>query len=121
MEKRISTPANAAEYKALDKRAGELVGCCENSQEEAELEAIADAMDSYDTMARLAPLLIRARARLTLWRRRPVGPLPRFRLKIKKASESSHLLTGKRATCPCSSNISAMDESHIIWQCKDQG
>ena len=73
-------------------------------------------MDSYDTMARLAPLLIRARARLTLWRRRPVGPLPRFRLKIK-----THLLTGKRATCPCSSNISAMDESHIIWQCKDQG
>ena len=35
-----------------------LVGCCENSQEEAELEAIADAMDAYDTMARLAPLLI---------------------------------------------------------------
>jgi hypothetical protein len=34
-----------------------LVGCCENSQEEAELEAIADAMDAYDTMARLAPLL----------------------------------------------------------------
>ena len=30
-----------------------LVGCCENSQEEAELEAIADAMDAYDTMARL--------------------------------------------------------------------
>ena len=29
----------------------------ENSQEEAELEAIADAMDAYDTMARLAPLL----------------------------------------------------------------
>ena len=28
------------------------VGCCENSQEEAELEAIADAMDAYDTMAR---------------------------------------------------------------------
>ena len=28
-----------------------------NSQEEAELEAIADAMDAYDTMARLAPLL----------------------------------------------------------------
>ena len=85
MEKRISTPANAAEYKALENRAGELVGCCENYQEEAELEAIADARDSYDTMARLAPLLIRARARLTLWRRRPVGPLPRFRLKIKKA------------------------------------
>ena len=41
----------------FDKRAGELVGCCENSQEEAELEAIADAMDAYDTMARLAPLL----------------------------------------------------------------
>ena len=37
MKKRISTPANAAEYKALDKRA--------------------DAMDAYDTMARLAPLL----------------------------------------------------------------
>jgi hypothetical protein len=35
-----------------------LVGCCENSQEEAELEAIADALDAYDTMARLAPLLI---------------------------------------------------------------
>ena len=35
-----------------------LVGCCENSQEEAELEAIADAMDAYDPMARLAPLLI---------------------------------------------------------------
>ena len=34
-----------------------LVGCCENSQEEAELEAIADAMDAYDTMARLVPLL----------------------------------------------------------------
>ena len=30
---------------------------CNNSQEEAELEAIADAMDAYDTMARLAPLL----------------------------------------------------------------
>ena len=57
MKERISTPANEAEYKALDKRAGELVGCCENSQEEAELEAIADAMDAYDTMARLAPLL----------------------------------------------------------------
>ena len=51
MKKRISTPANAAEYKALDKRASELVGCCENSL------AIADAMDAYDTMARLAPLL----------------------------------------------------------------
>ncbi len=38
LKKRISTPANAAEYKALDKRADELVGCCENSQEEAELE-----------------------------------------------------------------------------------
>jgi len=57
MKKPISTPRNAAEYNALDKRAGELVGCCENSAEEAELEAIADAMDSYDTMARLAPLL----------------------------------------------------------------
>ena len=34
MKKRISTPANAAEYKALDKRAGKLV-----SEEEAELEA----------------------------------------------------------------------------------
>ena len=54
MKKRISTPANATEYKALDKRACELVGCCENSQEEAEL---ADAMDAYDTMARPAPLL----------------------------------------------------------------
>ncbi len=53
MKERISTPANAAEYKALDKRAGELVVCCENSQEEAELEAIADAMDAFDT----APLL----------------------------------------------------------------
>ena len=49
MKKQISTPANAAEYKALDKRAGELVGSCENSQEEAELEAIADAMDASDT------------------------------------------------------------------------
>jgi hypothetical protein len=29
----------------------------ENSKEEAELEAIADAMDTDDTMARLAPLL----------------------------------------------------------------
>ena len=54
---RISIPTTAAEYQALDKRAGELVGCCENSQEEAELEAIASALDSYDTMARLAPLL----------------------------------------------------------------
>ena len=57
MKKRISTPAHAVDYKALDKRAGEFVGCCENSQEEAELEAIADALDAYDTMARLAPLL----------------------------------------------------------------
>ena len=57
MKKPISTPAKAAEYKALNKRADELVGCCENSQKEAELEAIADAMDAYDTMARLAPLL----------------------------------------------------------------
>jgi hypothetical protein len=38
-------------------RAGRLVGRCENSEEEAELEAIANAMDAYDTMARLAPLL----------------------------------------------------------------
>ena len=38
MKKPISTPRNAAEYEALDKRAGELVGCCENSAEEAELE-----------------------------------------------------------------------------------
>ena len=38
MKKQISTTANATEYKALDKRACELVGCCENSQEEAELE-----------------------------------------------------------------------------------
>ena len=58
MKKRISIPSNAAEYEALDKRAGELVGCCENSQKEAELEVIADAMDAFDTMARLAPLLI---------------------------------------------------------------
>ena len=57
MKKPISTPRNVAEYKALEKRAGELAGCCENSAEEAELEAIADALDSYDTMARLAPLL----------------------------------------------------------------
>ena len=32
-------------------------GTSENSEEAAELEMIADAMDAYDTMARLAPLL----------------------------------------------------------------
>jgi hypothetical protein len=58
MKKPISTPRNVAEYMALENRASRLVGCCENSKEEAELEAIADAMDAYDTMARLAPLLI---------------------------------------------------------------
>ena len=57
MKKPISTPRNVAEYKALENRASRLVGCIENSDEEAELEAIADALDSYDTMARLAPLL----------------------------------------------------------------
>ena len=57
MKKPISTPRNVAEYKAIENRASRLVGCCENSDEEAELEAIADAMDAYDTMARLAPLL----------------------------------------------------------------
>ena len=57
MKKRIPTPSNATEYKALEKRASHLVGCCENSAEEAKLQAIANALDYYDTMARLAPLL----------------------------------------------------------------
>ena len=57
MKKPISTPRNVAEYKALENRASRLVGCNEYSDEEAEHEAIADALDSYDTMARLAPLL----------------------------------------------------------------
>ena len=57
MKKPISTSRNVADYKALESRASRLVGCCENSEEEAELEAIADALDSYDTMARLAALL----------------------------------------------------------------
>ena len=54
MQKPIAIPKTAAEYQALDRRAGELVGCCENSAEAAELEAIADAMDAK---ARLTPLL----------------------------------------------------------------
>ena len=46
MKKPISTPRNVAEYKALENRASRLVGCNENSDEEAELEAIADALNS---------------------------------------------------------------------------
>ena len=66
---RISTPRNVAEYKALEKRAGELVSRWENSKEEAELRAMADAMGAYETMARLAPLLDR---RHSQWHRQSV-------------------------------------------------
>ena len=46
MKKPISTPRNVAEYKALENRASRLVGCNEYSDEEAEHEAIADALNS---------------------------------------------------------------------------
>jgi hypothetical protein len=39
---RFIKPLSSAEHEALCKRADELVGCCEGSSEEKELEAIAD-------------------------------------------------------------------------------
>ena len=48
---------------------------CENSQEEAELEAIADAMDAYDTMARPASASAAAILR-RLMRFRSLGTCP---------------------------------------------
>lgn len=36
------------EYIRLLERANELVGCCENSPEEKELEALADELDAYE-------------------------------------------------------------------------
>ena len=36
------------EYIRLLERADELVGCCENSPEEKELEALADELDAYE-------------------------------------------------------------------------
>ena len=36
---------------APETRARELVGCCENPAEAAELEAIADALDAFDAKA----------------------------------------------------------------------
>ena len=54
MQKPIAIPKTAAEHQPLDTRAGELVGCCENSAEAAKLEAIAHALDTFDAKAAAA-------------------------------------------------------------------
>jgi hypothetical protein len=47
MPKPKAKPIAKTEYEALLSRTNEFIGCCENSPEEKELEAIADQLDAY--------------------------------------------------------------------------
>jgi hypothetical protein len=55
MPKPKSKPITETEYIALLSRAGELLGCTQNSPEEKELESIADQLEAYEDSVKSKP------------------------------------------------------------------